>query len=62
MARLTLEQFKKLAEEATYHLEVDGLCLTWLKQAAKDAGKDGQVVMKLLAIVEELLWKSGGGD
>lgn len=62
MERLTIEQFKKLVEEQTYHLEMDGLCLTWLKQASKDAGKDGQVVMKLLAIVEELLWKSCGGD
>ena len=55
MARLTLEQFKKLVEEETYHHDMDALCLEWLKQSSKDAGKDGQVALKLLAVVEELL-------
>lgn len=55
MARLTLEQFKKLVEEETYHCEVDTLCFTWLKQASSDSGRDGEVARKLLAIVEELL-------
>ena len=55
MERLTLEQFKKLVEEEVWYSNMDALCLTWLKQASKDAGKDGQLVVKLLAIVEELL-------
>ena len=55
MERLTLEQFKKSVEEETHYCEVDALCLTWLKQASKDAGKDGEVARKLLAVVEELL-------
>lgn len=55
MARLTLEQFKKSVEEETYHHDMDVLCLEWLKQASADAGKAGQVAVKLLVVVEELL-------
>lgn len=55
MTRLTLEQFKNLVQEETYHSEMDALCLTWLKQATKDFSLNGEVAKKLLEIVEGLM-------
>ena len=53
---ISISCFKAAALKITNEeLEVDDLCFQWLKAAAKEYGKEGQLAIKLLDIVKEII-------
>jgi hypothetical protein len=52
---MSLEKFKRIAAECDDESLIDELCWRWLKAAAEDNGKDGEVAIRLMKIIESEL-------
>jgi hypothetical protein len=52
---MNIEEFKVLLANCDDESEVDTLCWRWLKNAARDNGKEGEVAVQLMRIVESEL-------
>ena len=52
---MTLDELKMRVDMAEEEGTVDSLCWQWLKQIAKDNGREGKIALDLMRIVEERL-------
>lgn len=49
------DEFKTQIAQCNELSDVDALCFKWLKSAAEDYGRQGEVALKLLDIAQEML-------